>query len=57
VEQVSGSNLLESMYDNLVRGLQKRPSASVIQSSRGAIEETYANLIYALVLKQAEPRP
>ncbi|XAS67536.1 AAA family ATPase [Micrococcaceae bacterium Sec5.7] len=57
VEQGGGSQLLESMYDDLVRGLRKRPSASVIHSSSGAIEETYANLVCALALKRAKARP
>lgn len=48
VEQGGGSQLLETLYDDLVRGLQERPSAAVILSTHGAIEETYANLIGAL---------
>ncbi|MBT2532956.1 AAA family ATPase [Arthrobacter sp. ISL-48] len=48
VEQGGGSQLLESMYDGLVGGLRKRQAATVIHSTHGAIEETYAKLIYAL---------
>ncbi|BCW65988.1 hypothetical protein NicSoilB4_07510 [Arthrobacter sp. NicSoilB4] len=43
-----GPQLLESMYDGLVSGLRKRPSAILIHSTHGAIEETYASLITAL---------
>lgn len=57
VEQGGGSRLLESLYDDLVLGLQTRPSASVIHSTHGAIEETYANLIRALAPERAKPRP
>lgn len=48
VEQGGGSHLLETLYDDLVSGLQRRPSASIIHSIHGAIEETYANLLCAL---------
>lgn len=44
VEQGGGSQLLETMYDGLVRGLQKRPAATLIHSTHGAIEDTYAKL-------------
>lgn len=57
VEQGGGSRLLESLYDDLVRGLRMRPSASVIHSTHGAIEETYANLVRALAPERAKPRP
>lgn len=56
VQQGGGARLLESLYDDLVRGLRKRPSASVIHSTHGAIEETYANLICALASERAKPR-
>lgn len=48
VEQSGGSRLLESMYDSLTSGLHARPSASVIHSRRGEIEETYTSLLDAL---------
>lgn len=48
VEQNGGSQLLESMYDDLTRGLGSRPSTAAIHSRRGAIEETYRNLMDAL---------
>ena len=48
VEQGGGSQLLESLYDGLTGGLQKRPSATLIHSTHGAPEETYASLIRAL---------
>jgi predicted kinase len=57
VEQGGGSQLLESLYDDLVRGLRQRPSASVIHSTHGAIEATYANLIGVLGTEHAESRP
>lgn len=57
VEQGGGSRLLESLYDDLVHGLRKRPFASVIHSTHGAIEETYANLIGALAPEPAKPQP
>lgn len=52
VEQGGGSQLLESLYDDLVGGLRKRPAATLIHSTHGAPEETYASLIRALT-----PRP
>lgn len=55
VEQGGGSQLLEAMYDDLVRGLQMRPSASLIHSSRGAVEETDANLMCALAPERVAP--
>lgn len=48
VEQNGGSTLLKSMYDSLTSGLHARPSASVIHSRRGEIEETYTSLLNAL---------
>jgi hypothetical protein len=57
VEQSGGSRLLESMYDDLMRGLRARRSASVIHSTHGAIEETYSNLIDALAPERAKPQP
>ena len=57
VEHGGGSHLLESMYDDLVRGLRARRSASVIHSTHGAIEETYANLMDALAPEPAKPQP
>ncbi|MFJ6537864.1 AAA family ATPase [Paenarthrobacter sp. NPDC091711] len=48
VEQNGGSTLLESMYDSLTSGLHARPSALVIHSRRGEIEETYTSLLNAL---------
>lgn len=57
VEQGGGSQLLESMYDDLIGGLLTRPSASVIHSCKGAIEETYANMEGALAQEPAEPTP
>lgn len=48
VEQSGGPQLLESLYTNLTSGLSSRPSAAVIPSRRGAIEETYGNLMDAL---------
>ncbi|WP_457963950.1 hypothetical protein M1E17_21050 [Arthrobacter sp. D1-29] len=55
VEQGGGSRLLGTLYDDLARGLHTRPSASVIRSTHGAIEETYANLIRALAPDRAKP--
>lgn len=43
------------MYDALIGGLQKRPSATLIHSTHGAVDETYAKLIHALAPEQAEP--
>lgn len=55
VKQGGGPQLLESMYDGLVSGLRKRPSAILIPSTQGAIEETYANLLSALAPEQVAP--
>jgi predicted kinase len=55
VEQGGGSQLLESMYDGLVGGLRKRPSATLIHSTHGALEETYANLMSVLAPEQEAP--
>ncbi|MET3904132.1 hypothetical protein [Paenarthrobacter sp. 4246] len=48
VEQGGGRRLLESMYQDLTSGLDDRPSATVIPSRRGHIEETYRLLVEAL---------
>ncbi|MET4059823.1 putative kinase [Arthrobacter sp. UYP6] len=48
VDQGGGPLLLEAMYDALVAGLSRRPSATLIHSTHGAIEETYAALTDAL---------
>ncbi|WP_269768462.1 hypothetical protein [Arthrobacter sp. YN] len=41
---------MESMYQDLTSGLDERPSATVIPSRRGHIEETYQHLVEALAL-------
>lgn len=56
VEQGGGSQLLESMYDALIGGLQKRPSATLIHSTHGAVDETYAKLIHALAPSKPSPK-
>lgn len=56
VEQGGGTQLLESMYDGLADGLRTRPSATLINSTHGAVEETYANLISALAPTPAVPK-
>lgn len=57
VEQNGGKRLLETLYDDLVRGLHERPSASVILSTHGDIEETYSNLMSALAPERVDSRP
>ncbi|MBT2588237.1 AAA family ATPase [Arthrobacter sp. ISL-95] len=50
VEEGGGSHLLESMYDDLIIGLDTRPSAATVASHRGHIQETYELLMEALAL-------
>jgi len=50
VEQAGGPRLLESMYKDLGNGLDTRPSATVVPSRRGYVEETYQHLVDALAL-------
>lgn len=48
VEQLGGSAMLARLYDQLLMVMEARPSALVVRSDPGAVEETYAALIEAL---------
>jgi len=48
VAQHEGSSMLAAMYDQLLEVLMLRPSAIVIRSELGAVEDTYASLIHPL---------
>ncbi len=48
VASLGGSQFLGDMYDRLLAVVQQRPSAVVVRSEPGAIEETYAALVGAL---------
>jgi predicted kinase len=49
VESLGGDDFLGQMYDRLLEVLAQRPSAVVVRSVPGEVEETYAALEAALV--------
>lgn len=49
-----GDDFLAGLYDQLLQILDLRPSAVVLQSEPGAIEETYASLVEALSVVRRE---
>ena len=48
VDRLGGAAFLEEMYDRLLEVLARRPSAVVVRSVPGRVEETYAALEEAL---------
>jgi predicted kinase len=49
VADLGGAAFLGALHDQLLELLRRRPSAVVVQSRTGAVEETYAALVGALV--------
>jgi predicted kinase len=45
---LGGSDVLGSMYDDLVAVVRRRPGAVVVRSAAGAVQETYKLLVDAL---------
>jgi hypothetical protein len=53
VARQGGAVLLAAMYDQLLEILELRPSAVIVHSVPDAVEETYASLTQALLLRQS----
>jgi AAA domain len=53
VARQGGAVLLAAMYDQLLEILELRPSAVIVHSEPDAVEETYASLTQALLLRQS----
>jgi hypothetical protein len=54
VAEQGGPAFLAEMYDRLLDIVERRPAAVVVRSRQGAVEETYAALVEALLRR---PRP
>jgi len=48
IEQAGGAVVLATMYDNLMEVVRLRPTAVVVPSTMGAVQETYERLTDAL---------